>query len=68
MPGQFIKEWIDEWHKRNLSPSKLDSKTLASSTSLSMMYEISPISTINSSDFAATNMVLTPPVNVFMAV
>jgi hypothetical protein len=32
-----------------------------------MMYEISPISTINSSDFAATNMVLTPPVNVFMA-
>jgi hypothetical protein len=32
-----------------------------------MMYEISPISPINSSDFAITNMVLTPPINVFTA-
>jgi hypothetical protein len=32
-----------------------------------MMYEISPIVTINSSDFAATNMVLTHLANVFMA-
>jgi hypothetical protein len=31
-----------------------------------MMYEISPIEKINSSDFAVANMVLTTPINVFM--
>jgi hypothetical protein len=31
-----------------------------------MMYEISPITTINSPDFAAANMVSTTPTNVFM--
>jgi hypothetical protein len=30
------------------------------------MYEISPLATINSSNFAATNMVLTPLTNIFM--
>jgi hypothetical protein len=30
------------------------------------MYEILPLATINSSDFAVTNMVLTTPTNVFM--
>jgi hypothetical protein len=30
-----------------------------------MMYEISPITTINSSDFAVANVVSTPPINVF---
>jgi hypothetical protein len=67
MPGWFIKEQINDWHKRNLSPSKLDSKTSASSTSSLMMYEILLIMTINSSDFAATNMVSTPLANVFTA-
>jgi hypothetical protein len=66
IPGQFIKDQIDKWHKRN-STLKLDSKILASSTSLSMMYEISPITKINSSDFAAANMVLTTQINVFTA-
>jgi hypothetical protein len=32
-----------------------------------MIYEISPIATINSSDFAMANMVSTPPINIFMA-
>jgi hypothetical protein len=32
-----------------------------------MMYEISPITKINSSNFAAANMVSTTPINVFMA-
>jgi hypothetical protein len=67
MPGQFIKNQISEWHKRNPSPLKSDSKTSASSTSSSMMYEISPIATINSSNFATGNMVSTPPINGFMA-
>jgi hypothetical protein len=33
IPGRYIKERIDEWHKRNPSTS----------TSSSLMYEISPI-------------------------
>jgi hypothetical protein len=66
IPGRFIKDRINEWHKRNPT-SKLDSKISASSTSSLMMYEILPIEKTNSSDFAAANMVSTTPINVFTA-
>jgi hypothetical protein len=65
IPGQFIKDQIDEWHKRNPILNS-DSKILASSTVSLMIYEMLPISTINSSDFATANMVLTLPINAFM--
>jgi hypothetical protein len=55
IPWQSIKDQINEWHKRNPT-SKLDSKILATFTSSLMMYEISPIVKINSSDFAAAKI------------
>jgi hypothetical protein len=48
IPGRFIKDRIDEWHKRN--PVK--------STSSSLMYEIDPVATLSQTSIA-TNMVLT---------
>jgi hypothetical protein len=48
IPGRFIKDCIDEWHKRN--PVK--------STSSSLMYEINPVAT-SSQTSVATNMVST---------
>jgi hypothetical protein len=56
IPGRYIKEHIDEWHKRNPSTS----------TSSSLMYEISPISMPAQADVKATNMISTPSTNVLM--
>jgi hypothetical protein len=56
IPGQFIKDRIDEWHKRN--PVK--------STSSSLMYEINPVA-MSSQTSVATNMVSTSSTNVFTA-
>jgi hypothetical protein len=56
IPGRFIKDHIDEWHKCN--PTK--------STSSSLMYEINPVSA-SSQTSVATNMVLTSSTNVFTA-
>jgi hypothetical protein len=54
IPSRFIKDRIDEWHKRN--PIK--------STSSSLMYEINPVAT-SSQTSVATNMVSTLSTNVF---
>jgi hypothetical protein len=56
IPGWFIKDRIDEWHKRNL----------VKSTSSSLMYEINPVA-MSSQTSIATNMVLTSSTNVFTA-
>jgi hypothetical protein len=56
IPGQFIKDHIDKWHKRN--PVK--------STSSSLMYEINPVTT-SSQTSIATNMVSTSSTNTFTA-
>jgi hypothetical protein len=56
IPGQFIKDRIDEWHKRN--PVK--------STSSSLMYEINPVAT-SSQTSVSTNMVSTSSTNAFTA-
>jgi hypothetical protein len=56
IPGRYIKDRIDEWHKRN--PVK--------STSSSLMYEINPVAT-SSQTGVATNMVSTSLANVFTA-
>jgi hypothetical protein len=56
IPGWFIKDHIDEWHKRN--PVK--------STSSSLMYEINPVTTLSQTSIA-TNMVLTSSTNAFTA-
>jgi hypothetical protein len=56
IPGQFIKDCIDEWHKRN--PVK--------STSSSLMYEINPVAMLSQTS-VATNMVLTLSTNTFTA-
>jgi hypothetical protein len=54
IPGRFIKDRIDEWHKRN--PIK--------STSSSLMYEINPVVTSSQTSIAA-NMVSTSSTNAF---
>jgi hypothetical protein len=54
IPGRFIKDRIDKWHKRN--PIK--------STSSSLMYEINPAA-MSSQTSVATNMVSTSSTNVF---
>jgi hypothetical protein len=54
IPGQYIKDRIDEWHKRNPSTS----------TSSSLMYEINPVVT-SSQTSVSTNMVLMSSTNVF---
>jgi hypothetical protein len=54
IPGRYIKDRIDEWHKRN--PVK--------STSSSLMCEINPVAT-SSQTSVATNMVSTSSANVF---
>jgi hypothetical protein len=54
IPGRYIKERIDEWHKRNPSAS----------TSSSLMYEISPISMPAQADVKSTIMISTPSTNV----
>jgi hypothetical protein len=54
IPGRYIKDHIDEWHKRN--PVK--------STSSSLMYEISPVA-MSSQTSVSTNMVSTSSTNVF---
>jgi hypothetical protein len=56
IPGRYIKDRIDEWHKRN--PVK--------STSSSLMYEINPVAT-SSQISVSTNMVSTSSTNVFTA-
>jgi hypothetical protein len=56
IPGRFIKDRIDEWHKRNPSPS----------TSSSLMYEINPV-VMSSQTSVSTNMVSTSSTNVFTA-
>jgi hypothetical protein len=56
IPSQFIKDRINEWHKRN--PVK--------STSSSLMYEINPVVTLSQTS-VATNMVSTSSTNVFTA-
>jgi hypothetical protein len=56
IPGRFIKDHIDEWHKHNPSTS----------TSSSLMYEINPVAT-SSQTSVATNMVSTLSTNVFTA-
>jgi hypothetical protein len=56
IPGWFIKDRIDEWHKHN--PVK--------STSSSLMYEINPVATSNQTS-VATNMVSTLLTNAFTA-
>jgi hypothetical protein len=56
IPGRFIKDRIDEWHKRN--PTK--------STSSSLMYEINPV-VASSQTSVATNMVSMLSTNVFTA-
>jgi hypothetical protein len=56
IPGRFIKDCIDEWHKNN--PIK--------SMSSSPMYEINPVAT-SSQTSVATNMVATSSTNAFTA-
>jgi hypothetical protein len=56
IPGRFIKDRIDEWHKRN--PMK--------SISSSLMYEINPVATLSQTS-VSTNMVSTSSTNVFTA-
>jgi hypothetical protein len=56
IPGRYIKDRIDEWHKRN--PVK--------STSSSLIYEINPV-TASSQTSVSTNMVSTSSTNVFTA-
>jgi hypothetical protein len=56
IPGQFIKDRIDEWHKRN--PVK--------STSPHPMYEINPVATPSQTS-VATNMVSSSTTNTFTA-
>jgi hypothetical protein len=56
IPGWFIKDRIDEWHKCN--PVK--------TTSSSLMYEINPVAT-SSQTSIATNMVSTSSTNAFTA-
>jgi hypothetical protein len=56
IPGQYIKDCIEEWHKRN--PIK--------STSSSLMYEINPVAMLSQTS-VATNMVSTSSTNVFTA-
>jgi hypothetical protein len=56
IPGRFIKDCIDEWHKRNPSTS----------TSSSLMYEINPVA-MSSQTSVSTNMVSTSSTNVFTA-
>jgi hypothetical protein len=56
IPGWFIKDHIDEWHKHN--PVK--------STSSSLMYEINPVA-MSSQTSIATNMVSTLSTNAFTA-
>jgi hypothetical protein len=56
IPGRFIKDHIDEWHKRN--PVK--------STSSSLMYEINPVAMLSQTS-VATNMVSTLLTDVFTA-
>jgi hypothetical protein len=56
IPGWYIKDRIDEWHKRN--PVK--------STSSSLMYEINPVA-VSSQTSVSTNMVSTSSTNVFTA-
>jgi hypothetical protein len=56
IPRWFIKDRIDEWHKRN--PVK--------STSSSLMYEITP-EVMSSQTSVSTNMVSTSSTNVFTA-
>jgi hypothetical protein len=56
IPSQFIKDHIDEWHKRN--PVK--------STSSSLIYKINPVVT-SSQTSVSTNMVSTSFTNVFTA-
>jgi hypothetical protein len=56
IPGQFIKDRIDEWHKRN--PVK--------STSSSLIYEINPVVTLSQTS-VATNMILSSSTNAFTA-
>jgi hypothetical protein len=67
MPGQFIKEQLDKWHKQNPKQSTSpEINTLTPSTSTSLMYEILPITKTSLSEFASANMVSTPPFNVFI--
>jgi hypothetical protein len=56
IPSRFIKDHIDKWHKCNP----------ATSTSSSLMYEISPVVT-SSQTSVATNMVLTLSTDAFTA-
>jgi hypothetical protein len=56
IPGRFIKDSIDEWHKCN--PIK--------TTSSSLMYEIDPVA-MSSQTSVATNMVVTLSTNAFTA-
>jgi hypothetical protein len=56
IPGRFIKDRIDEWHKRN--PVK--------STSSSLMYEVNTAATLSQTS-VATNMVLMLLTNTFTA-
>jgi hypothetical protein len=56
IPGRFIKDHINEWHKRN--PVK--------STSSSLMYEINQVATLSQTSIA-TNMVSTSSTNAFTA-
>jgi hypothetical protein len=56
IPGRYIKDRIDKWHKCN--PVK--------STSSSLMYEINPVAT-SSQTSVSTNMVSTSSTNVFTA-
>jgi hypothetical protein len=56
IPGRFIKDRINEWHKCN--PVK--------STCFSLMYEINPVVT-SSQTSVSTNMVSTSSTNVFTA-
>jgi hypothetical protein len=56
IPGRFIKDRIDEWHKCNPSTS----------TSSSLMCEINPVA-VSSQTSVATNMVSTSSTNVFTA-
>jgi hypothetical protein len=54
IPGQFIKDCINEWHKHNP----------VTFTSSSLMYEISPV-VVSSQTSVSTNMVSTLSTNVF---
>jgi hypothetical protein len=56
IPGQFIKDCINKWHKCN--PVR--------STSSSLMYEINPVTTLSQTS-VVTNMVLSLSTNAFTA-